>query len=85
MDPDPFRKTSIKDFLSERIQVGCVPKARVIPHSSQIFKKSIDYRLSSIWNQLPREWNLFYMCYNKFKILVKDWIIDRQKDEYKYY
>jgi len=62
-----------------------LPRAKVHTHKSQIFKKSFNYRSSTVWNKLPRDWDVKFMSYDLFKEKCFNWIVSKQNDDYIYF
>jgi len=48
------------------------PRVIIDRHRTEFFKRSLLYRSKSLWNQLPREWDLYQLTYNNFKIKVRE-------------
>ena len=70
--------------FSQRSLDKNMPLVVVPSFQSQIFKNSIVFRGASLWNTLPANWILKNLSYNKFKDLVKEWIIVKRSDEFIY-
>jgi len=71
--------------LSKRTQAKTMPLVNIASFKSEIYKKSVKYRSSIIWNQLPKDWDMNIMEYEKFKNVVKIWIKEKRKGEYIYF
>jgi len=85
-------KLSYKDaylnpnFLDkQKKSVLTFPRAKIHTHTSQTFKRSYNYKSSSMWNKLPRNWTFNEMTYDMFKEQIKDWIDNNRNDDFVYY
>jgi len=54
------------------------PRVIIDKHRTEFFKRSLLYRSKSLWNQLPREWDFYQLSYDKFKMIVREWLINNR-------
>ena len=64
---------------------GSMTRLSQIRHSSVTFERSWKCRGIKIWNELPREWEIGEISRNVFVRKVKEWIVEKRKDDFYYY
>jgi len=52
---------------------------------SQNLKKSFNYRSSSTWNRLLKDWALNDLSYDMFKENILKWLASKRNDQFVYY
>jgi len=72
--------TSNKIPLSQRSQSKVMPLVVVPTFVSQIFKHSVSFKGSMLWNKLPKNIVLNTTGYEKFKKIVFEWIIAKRNN-----
>lgn len=68
-----------KCIFSLRSNLRKCPLMIVDNFSSQIYRKSVAFRTTKIWNTLPRDLDVKNMSYNLFKDFLHDDIFDRMQ------
>jgi hypothetical protein len=64
-------KVAYNDYINKKLVFSdrdcrTLTLLKVASHSSETFKKSIDYRTCKLWNSMPRDWELNSLSYTKF-------------------
>jgi len=83
-------KNTFKSFkqklllFSKRTEQHNVPQLVVPSFKSQIFKQSIEYKRCNRWNSLPNHWEMSKIGFDRYKELVKEWIIAKRSNVYLY-
>jgi len=56
----------------------------IIRHQSEAFKRSINYRLIKLWNDMPQDIQNTNVSLTKFKFTISQYIVGKRKDKFCY-
>jgi hypothetical protein len=70
--------------ISERSKVLCksMPTLNVLSPRTECLKRSIDFKIIQLWNNLPTKWNINNMSYSNFCNNVKLLIIKKRESKF---
>jgi hypothetical protein len=68
--------------FTERSKTNHMPMLPVLRHSTASYKKSLEYRGTKLWNDLPKVWVLNDMSYPGFCMKIKEWMVKKRNNEF---